>query len=119
MNRGREFLDSTSKAFENIISNIEQTETLVKNITDSSKSQFTSSEKVLSDTRSVLEMAESISTATNEQMITNQEMAKTIDQINQVTQTEAGGSEEIASSAEEISAQAVNLKSRMEFFKVS
>ena len=52
-------------------------------------------------------------------MITNQEMAKTIDQINQVTQTEAGGSEEIASSAEEISAQAVNLKSRMEFFKVS
>jgi methyl-accepting chemotaxis protein len=119
VNRGREFLDSTSKAFENIISNIEQTETHVKNITDSSKKQFGSSEKVLSDTRSVLEMAESISTATNEQMITNQEMAKTIDQINQVTQTEAGGSEEIASSAEEISAQAVNLKSRMEFFKVS
>ena len=118
VNRGREHVDTTKRAFDTIIKNIEQTEILVKNITESSKKQFNSSEKVLADTKSVLEMADSISVATNEQMITNHEMARTIETINQNTQAEAGGAEEIASSAEEISAQALSLQTKMEFFKV-
>ena len=73
---------------------------------------------MLLDTKSVMEMSESISNSTNEQMLTNLEMAKTVEQINQNTQASAAASEEIASSAEEISAQADALKAQMEFFKV-
>lgn len=119
VNQGREFVDSTGNALNAIISNIEETELLVKKITESFELQDQASQKVLQDTRRVMDMAESISVATNEQMQTNQEMAKTIEQINQNTQSEAAGAEEIASSAEEISSQAESLRSQMEFFKVS
>lgn len=118
VNKGRQFVDSTGSALNTIISDIEETEELVRNITDAFEQQALASEKVLADTRRVKDMAEGISTATGEQMQTNQEMAKTIEQINQSTQAEAAGAEEIASSAEEISAQAETLRSQMEFFKV-
>ncbi len=118
VDRGREYVDATSNALNNIISYISETEDLVRKITESAESQFKSSEKVLLDTKSVMEMSESISGSTNEQMLTNQEMAKTVEQINQNTQASAAASEEIASSAEEISAQADSLKAQMEFFVV-
>jgi len=50
--------------------------------------------------------------------VINQEISKTIDQINRNTQTSASGAEEVASSAEEISAQAESLMEQMKFFKV-
>jgi methyl-accepting chemotaxis protein len=53
-----------------------------------------------------------------EQLVINQEISKTIDQINRNTQTSASGAEEVASSAEEISAQAESLMEQMKFFKV-
>jgi methyl-accepting chemotaxis protein len=115
---GRKFVDNTKNSFDNIISNIRETELLVKSITESAKQQFSSSEKVLADTKSVLEMAEAINVATNEQMITNQEMSKTIEQINQGTLSEAARSEEIASSAADINSQAVALKEDIKFFKL-
>jgi methyl-accepting chemotaxis protein len=115
---GRKFVDNTKNSFDSIISNIHETEILVKNITESSRQQFSSSEKVLADTKSVLEMAEAINVATNEQMITNQEMSKTIEQINQGTLSEAARSEEIASSAADINSQAVALREDIKFFKL-
>ncbi len=118
VNKGREYVDATSNALNNIIGYISETESLVRKITESTENQSKSSEKVLLDTKSVMEMSESISNSTNEQMLTNLEMAKTVEQINQNTQASAAASEEIASSAEEISAQADALKAQMEFFKV-
>ena len=64
-------------------------------------------------------MEDSISKATSEQSITNSEMVKNMDKINEQTQTAASAAEEIASSAEEISAQSTLMREQMEFFKVS
>ncbi|HOV10044.1 MAG TPA: methyl-accepting chemotaxis protein [Spirochaetota bacterium] len=116
--RGRELVDMTGEALDNIIRYIEETTELVKRITDAAKRQLNSSEEVLGATKKVTVMAESISSSTKEQLLTNQEMANTIEQINQITQNTAAASEEVASSAEEISAQAETLKAQMEFFKV-
>ena len=115
---GRRFVDNTKVAFDNIISQIRESENLILNIADSSKQHHVSSERVLIDTKNVLDMAEAINIATNEQMITNQEMSRTIEQINQGTLSEAARSEEIASSAADINSQAVNLMQNIEFFKL-
>lgn len=64
-------------------------------------------------------MSDNISTSTHEQTVTQQEIAKTMNQINEQTQSQASGAEEIASSAEEISAQAESMKAQLEFFKTS
>ncbi len=116
--RGRQFVDDTSRALSKIIDNIMRTNELVDRITGLSVEQEEFSETVLRDTRRVMEMAESISVATGEQMETNREMIKTVNQINEMTQSVAAGAEEIASSAEEISAQAEALNAHIEFFRV-
>jgi methyl-accepting chemotaxis protein len=116
--KGREYVDATSAAFNNILSYISQTGDLVKKITDSAEKQSKSSVLVLTDTQKVMEMSTQISSSTHEQMITNNEMSKTIDQINQKTQLTAASAEEIASSAEQISVQAETLRNQISFFKV-
>jgi methyl-accepting chemotaxis protein len=116
--KGREFVDATGRALESIIDYIAQTEELVKKITESAARQVESSSGVLEYTKKVVRMSDSISSSTNEQMLTNQEMSNTVEQINQLTQNTAAAAEEIASSAEHISSQSENLMHQMEFFKV-
>jgi methyl-accepting chemotaxis protein len=59
---------------------------------------------------SVTSMANEISSACNEQALGVQEITKAIGQLDQVTQTNAANSEEAASAAEELSAQAESLR---------
>lgn len=115
---GIEYVNLTSDAFKSINDNIEKTRNSIKNISDSLIKQVDKSNIVLSETGRVMEMAEKISASTSEQMLINQEISRTIDQINRNTQTSASGAEEVASSAEEISAQAESLMEQMKFFKV-
>ncbi len=115
---GMEYVSLTSDAFKSINENIEKTRVSIKNISDSLTKQSEMSGVVLSETGRVMDMAEKISASTAEQLIINQEISKTIDQINRNTQTSASGAEEVASSAEEISAQAAALMEQMKFFKV-
>jgi len=116
---GRSQVLATSDALKNILEYINITEETVRKITLSVKDQNTASIGVLNDTQRVKEMADSISKATSEQSITNSEMVKNMDKINEQTQTAASAAEEIASSAEEISAQSTLMREQMEFFKVS
>jgi methyl-accepting chemotaxis protein len=119
VNRGRQFVETTGRAFGKIIHNINETENLVKQISASTQQQTESTSKVRADIREVMAMSETISKAISEQTSTNKEMTKTMEQINNGIQTGAGGAEEIASSAEEVSAQAETLRGQIEFFKVS
>jgi len=115
---GIEYVNLTSEAFESINENIEKTRVSIKNISDSLVKQSEKSNVALSETERVMEMSEKISASTSEQLIINQEISKTVDQINSNTQTSASGAEEVAASAEEISAQAESLMGQMRFFKV-
>jgi len=118
VDKGRNDINATSDSLLHIVEYIKDTEEHVKKITGSTKKQSVSSQEVEGNTRKVMEMADNISGSTDEQVITNQEITKTFEQINQNTQAVAAGAEEIASSAEEISAQADTLKEKISFFKV-
>ncbi len=117
--QGKQDISDTSKALENIITFINDTKELVQKIARSSETQAKAGEEVTIATRQVMEMSDNISTSTHEQTVTQQEIAKTMNQINEQTQSQASGAEEIASSAEEISAQAESMKAQLEFFKTS
>ena len=117
--QGIKDIDETSKALANIISYITNTKELVQKIANSTDIQAKSSEQVLKATGQVMEMSDNISNSTSEQTITHMEISKTMDQINEQTQSQASGAEQIASSADSISAQAENMRSVLEFFKTS
>lgn len=68
-------------------------------------------EEIVHNVRSVTQMANEISTACHEQAQGVQEITKAMNQLDQVTQTNAATSEESASAAEELSAQADSLRS--------
>jgi methyl-accepting chemotaxis protein len=110
-------INETANALTHIISYITDTKELVQKIANFTETQAKSSEQVLIATGQVMEMSDNISNSTNEQTITHLEISKTMDQINQQTQSQASGAEELASSAEEISSKAENMKNVLSFFK--
>ena len=68
-------------------------------------------DEIVHNVRNVTQMASEISTACHEQAQGVQEITKAMNQLDQVTQTNAASSEESASAAEELSAQADSLRS--------
>ena len=81
--------ESTGKLLDNMVPAINKTSTLVQEIASASEQQSTSVNQV----------------------------HVSISQLNQITQQNASGSEELAATAEEMSEQAVRLKKMMSFFK--
>lgn len=118
VDRGKHFVDETSQAFAVIIENIKNTDRHVRLIADLAQEQDVASDTVLNHTKKVMEMSEKISLATMEQGQTNREMLSTIETITHLTQSVAANAEEIASTSEEIGAQAFSLNKEIKFFKV-
>ncbi|HOK01874.1 MAG TPA: HAMP domain-containing methyl-accepting chemotaxis protein, partial [Spirochaetota bacterium] len=118
VSRGKNYVEETAKALNVIINLIAAMEILVQKITESAKYQSKASEVVLADMQKLMEMADIISSSTNEQMLSNIEMTKTMEQINRKTQDTAASAEEIASSAEDMTKKAELLKEKLSFFKL-
>lgn len=118
VSRGKNYVEETAKALNVIINLIASMEGLVQKITESAKYQSKASEVVLADMQKLMEMADIISSSTNEQMLSNIEMTKTMEQINRKTQDTAASAEEIASSAEDMTKKAELLKEKLSFFKL-
>lgn len=115
---GRIAVNQTSGSLNNIIEYLAYTDSMIQGITDSAVTQCRTTSDVLSDILKVSEMAEGTASSTHEQMNATIEMSKTIEQINQGTQTNAAASEQLASSAESIKRQAEELREQVAFFKV-
>jgi methyl-accepting chemotaxis protein len=109
-------ISETAEALTHIIAYITDTKELVQKIANFTETQARSSEQVLTATGQVMEMSDNISKSTGEQTVTHLEISKTMDQINQQTQSQADGAEEIALSAASISTRAENMKSVLSFF---
>lgn len=76
-------------------------------------------EEIVSNTSKVTKMTDEISTACQEQSLGVQEITRAMNQLDQVTQTNSTTSEETASAAEQLSAQAVSLKSVVDLLVVT
>jgi len=74
--------------------------------------------KIVPDIKKTADLVQEISAATNEQNQGSEEVSKAIHEMDKVIQQNAAASEEVASTAEELSAQAVQLQKAMQFFKV-
>lgn len=74
--------------------------------------------KIVPDIQKTAELVQEISAATNEQNEGGVQVNKAIHEMDKVIQQNAAASEEVASTAEELSAQAVQLQKAMQFFKV-
>jgi methyl-accepting chemotaxis protein len=74
--------------------------------------------KILPDVKKTSELVQEIAAASREQDTGAQQVNKAIQQLDQVIQTNAGASEEMSSTSEELSAQAKLLQEAIAFFKV-
>ena len=68
--------------------------------------------------RKTSDLVQEITAASEEQSIGVRQINGAIGQLNQVTQTNAASSEELAATAEELSSQAAKLSTAMEFFRL-
>jgi methyl-accepting chemotaxis protein len=71
-------------------------------------------EEIVKNNAQVTKMTDDISTACQEQSLGVQEITRAMNQLDQVTQTNSTTSEETASAAEQLSAQAISLKGVVE-----
>lgn len=76
-------------------------------------------ETIVENTTLVTKMVEEISTASKEQSLGVQEITKAMNMLDQVTHTNTASSEEAASAAEELSAQATSLKGVVDLLVVT
>lgn len=112
-------LDSSIKKVEDIVSNtklkvghlIEDGKHKVESGNHIAKTCGTVLDEIVENVSTVTAMANEIATACHEQAIGVQEITKAMNQLDQVTQTNAATSEESASAAQELSSQADALQS--------
>ncbi|QZA81703.1 methyl-accepting chemotaxis protein [Deefgea piscis] len=94
----------------------------ISDITDSSVLQSTQAGKLLSKikpaTIDTAELIQAISSATNMQTQSINEISLTVDQLSAATQINAAASEELAATADEMNTQAVQLQELIRFFHV-
>nr|BDT27975.1 methyl-accepting chemotaxis protein [Bacteriovorax sp. HI3] len=76
-------------------------------------------EEIVDSTAKVTKMTVEISTASQEQSMGVQEITRAMNQLDQVTQTNTASSEEAASAAEQLSAQATSLKGVVDLLLVT
>lgn len=117
--QGKNYVDETSRSLTTIMENITETDRLVRYIAESSQTQTEESEKVLTDTRRVMDMSDQIQNATEEQATANKEIITTISRINEATQEISEGSNDIASFAKEMLEQMNDLDNHIQFFTVA
>ena len=111
-------LDSSIKKVEDIVSNtklkvghlIEDGKHKVESGNHIAQTCGTVLDEIVENVATVTHMANEIATACHEQSIGVQEITKAMNQLDQVTQTNASTSEETASAAQELSSQAESLQ---------
>jgi methyl-accepting chemotaxis protein len=116
--KGNDYVDATSQVLTNIIENISRINDIIKKVSREIAQQNTATESVLGNAKKLSEMANSTSYATSEQMTTNKEMIRTIDLINEMTQSVSSNSRAIADMSVDLKHSSDELKKHLEYFKI-
>ncbi|MBN1499751.1 MAG: methyl-accepting chemotaxis protein, partial [Spirochaetes bacterium] len=109
--------ESLSKQ-ENVIKGIKDISDSIIQVSENISEQSVVTDQVDRESRSVKEKSEQIVLAIEEQKIAFSEISSSISVINQETQANAGGAEEIASSSEQVAAMAHTMLEKISFFKL-
>ncbi len=115
-------LDKVQAAISNvnlILGGIESTNEMIKEISSLTDRQVSTNDQVNLGMSEVYEKSDLIANTIKEGKIAIDEIVKSITGINDMTQHNASGAEELSASSEEISTMAELLKEEVDFFKLS
>ncbi len=116
--KGISIVNVTVDTIGTIIRGVNTVADMMKSIFDFMEKQQENNTLLINEATQARISSEEIRSATDEQKIAISEIVKTISNINEKTQTNASGAEEMAGNSEEISGMAETLKMKVGFFKV-
>jgi len=116
--RGTASIAQTSEIIQSIINGVGEISAWMKDISEKMRKQLDIKERVTTEASSVAGQSEIIHSATEEQKKAMEEIVKSITAINELTQVNAAGAEEMTANAESVEHMADELKGGIDFFKI-
>jgi methyl-accepting chemotaxis protein len=117
MSRGMRIVNSTVETISDIIEGVSETTRMMGAIYESMRKQLDSNTAVNSRADDVKVRSDEIKIATEEQKTAFGEIVKSISNINELTQANASGAEQMSASTQGLGDIAENLRKEMEIFK--
>jgi methyl-accepting chemotaxis protein len=118
INSGISGVQETTDLLSSVIDGFNNIKQMMNIINDFIMSQNETKQDVTRTTTDALDRSDIVKTSTEEQNIAVTEVVKSISDINDVSQSNAGGAVELAQSAKRLGTLAENLKAEVDFFKV-
>ena len=115
---GRTFIESTVTIIKNVSTSITSMTEHIRDVSDSMVQQLSVYSTVKNTVNDVQSRADEIASSLREQKTATGEIMSSVSSINDTTQTNAAGAEQMASSAERVSLLAENLKNDLAYFRV-
>ncbi len=116
---GMASISETTNTMISIIEGINRISAMMEEIAHNMSNQKSISANVHENATAVQRRAEEITFSTDEQKKAMDEIVKSISHINELTQANASGAEEISGSSENLAAMAETLKESVEYFKLA
>jgi methyl-accepting chemotaxis protein len=118
IDKGKKTIETTTGMIKDVTDGISTMAGSINEISSSMEKQISIYDEVNNQALLVRKRSEEISMAMEEQMIAVKEVTSAIGNINDISSTNASGSEELASSSENVSAMTEKLYRDLEFFKI-
>lgn len=116
--KGLTNVTSSNDVINKIIISVDSISVMIGEIGKHMQEQVTLNQKVSGEADKVITNADSIKMATTEHKNAISEIVRAISLINELTQSNASGSEQMAANSKSLSARAEELKNAVEFFKL-
>lgn len=114
---GIENVDNSIQSTKRIVEGVNAIKEMMSNFNEYMKIQLNSKNEVLKETELVTQKSVEIKKSAEEQKIATQEISKSVSSINDMTQVNASGAEQMSANANEVAQMADVLKARIRFFK--
>jgi methyl-accepting chemotaxis protein len=116
--KGKGSIDTTTETIHGVTEGISSMAEMIHRISASMSGQMNVYSEIQSQATNVKNRSEEITNAMEEQKIGIKEISQSITSINELTQSNAAGVEEMTGSSENVSLLAENLKKELDYFKV-
>lgn len=114
---GIQNVDASINSTKRIVEGVNAIKEMMNNFNEYMKVQMDSKNEVMKETELVTQKSFEIKKASDEQKVATQEISNSVSSINEMTQVNATGAEQMSANANEVAQMADVLKARIRFFK--